>query len=67
MPAIQSLLTCVITHILNGLTVAYLRTVPLLFRTGLSRSNIMGKYLIAWILGVPLSILAIIYIVTHLF
>ena len=29
--------------------------------------RIMGRYLIAWLLGVPISILVVIYIVTHLF
>jgi len=27
----------------------------------------MGRYLIAWLLGVPLSILALIYLITHVF
>jgi|GEM_PF-2821472 len=25
----------------------------------------MGKYLIAWLLGVPISVLAVIYVVSH--
>jgi len=25
------------------------------------------KYLVAWLLGVPLSILALVYVVTHIF
>lgn len=25
----------------------------------------MGKYVIAWLLGVPLSVLALIYVVSH--
>ncbi|CAG9253136.1 hypothetical protein BDI4_380007 [Burkholderia diffusa] len=27
----------------------------------------MGKYLIAWLLGVPLGVLVLFYLVTHLF
>jgi len=27
----------------------------------------MGKYLIAWLLGVPIGVLALFYLVTHLF
>lgn len=33
----------------------------------LVRRNIMGKYIIAWILGVPLSLLILIYLISHLF
>jgi len=25
----------------------------------------MGKYLVAWLLGVPISVLAVIYIISH--
>jgi hypothetical protein len=25
----------------------------------------MGKYLVAWLLGVPISVLAVIYVVSH--
>lgn len=35
-------------------------SVPRVFTT--SRGNIMGKYLIAWILGVPAVVLVIIYL-----
>ncbi|CAI9009139.1 hypothetical protein EMIT0158MI4_70354 [Burkholderia ambifaria] len=27
----------------------------------------MGKYLIAWLLGVPLGVLVLFYLITHLF
>ncbi|CAM2179571.1 hypothetical protein BLAT2472_40608 [Burkholderia latens] len=27
----------------------------------------MGKYLIAWLLGVPIGVLVLFYLVTHLF
>jgi len=33
--------------------------------TGISRSKIMGKYLIGWILGVPVVVLVVVYIVMH--
>jgi len=29
--------------------------------------NVMGKYFIAWILGVPAGLLLLIYLFTHLF
>ena len=33
----------------------------------IEEDRIMGRYMIAWLLGVPLSILALIYVLTHMF
>jgi hypothetical protein len=30
-----------------------------------ARDEIMGKYVLAWLLGVPLSVLAVIYLLSH--
>ena len=40
---------------------------PLRFRTGLFNRTgvIVGKYLIGWILGVPVIVLALIYLFMH--
>ncbi|HEY7473860.1 MAG TPA: hypothetical protein VH679_02545 [Vicinamibacterales bacterium] len=29
------------------------------------KEDLMGKYMIAWLLGVPASVLAVIYLVSH--
>ncbi|MBM2652494.1 MULTISPECIES: hypothetical protein [Burkholderia] len=34
---------------------------------GHAEDHDMGKYLIAWLLGVPLGVLVLFYLVTHLF
>lgn len=36
-------------------------------RRGHVEDNDMGKYLIAWLLGVPIGLLVLFYLVTHLF
>lgn len=39
----------------------------LTFLTSDQQENVMGKYFIAWILGVPAGLLLLIYVFTHLF
>jgi hypothetical protein len=34
---------------------------------GHAEDNEMGKYLIAWLLGVPIGVLVLIYLIMHVF
>ncbi len=50
----------------NKTGIAFLRyATPLSNPT--NQENVMGKYFLAWILGVPAGILVLVYLFTHLF
>jgi len=48
-------------------TACYVRHTTLASRTTYFTEDDMGKYFLAWILGVPASLLVLIYLFTHIF